>query len=417
MSADTESRPRVLVLGGNRGMVAAVQSVRRAGFWCAVADDLPFPYAFDAADAGVRCGVGDVDGLERAIDELGGVDGVVATNEAGVMSVAALAERRGLRGLPRAVAARIASKLGQREAANSRCPQWAVPFEIVGSAVDVVRVGEAIGWPLVLKPDLSGGGSRGVSVVADAGDAARGYAFAAEAAGGSAVLAERALDGPQFSAEVLIAEGRTEVVAIGRKRKSREPYRVDLAVIYPSGLTPDEYGAAVSMIRDVTAALELHDTAAHIEFAMTAQGPRPIETGARVGGGFTSVLVAASTGCDPLVQCCRIACGLTVEWPAPVDHSRPRGGAVYRFMSYPPGRAVSCTIPDAVAGDPHVLDVSMFLPAGGEIRPLQWTSQRVGMMAVTGPDAASALARADTLAQRVTLTYEDGAVRGPLADA
>jgi biotin carboxylase len=402
----------VMVLGAGRAIVKSVVALKDAGFRCVVVDDLPKPFAFDVADVSVRCAVDDVDGLERVLAQVGNVDGAIATNEAGVSSIAALAARGRIRGGAEATAARLASKLQQRKAINRHCPAWQVPFRVVGDVEDVVMAGEALGWPLILKPDLSGGGSRGVSLVAGPAMADQALTFALTEAKGSAVLAERALDGPQFSAEVLVAGGRAEVIAIGRKRKSRAPYRVDLAVIYP-GLDGDERAAAERMLIDVVQAVGVADSPAHVEFAMTARGPRPIEVGGRVGGGFTSLLAAYSSGCDPFVEAARAACGLPVHWPDPA--AKPKG-AVYGFLAYPPGEAVGYTIPDHVLNDPRVLDVFMLLPADGVVKPLRWTSQRVGMMAVTGETAADALAYFDAVSRELTVAYADGRSRPPLTD-
>lgn len=401
-----------MVLGAGRAVIKSVAALKQAGFRCVVVDDLPQPFAFDVADLGVRCAVDDVEGLDKVIAQVGGVDGAVATNEAGVCSIAALAARGRLRGGSQVVAARLASKFQQREAINRLCPDWQVPFRVVRNVEDVVTAGVALGWPLILKPDLSEGGSRGVSLVSGPGTAEAALMFASDAAGGSVVLAERALDGPQFSAEVLVAGGRAQVIAIGRKRKSQAPYRVDLAVIYP-GLESDERALAERMLTDVVQAMGVAESPAHVEFAMTAEGPRPIEVGGRVGGGFTSLLAAHSSGCDPFVQAARAACGLPVEWPDPA--AAPKG-AVYGFLAYPPGQAVGHAIPQQVSDDLRVLDAFMFLPADGVVRPLQWTSQRIGMMAVTGETAADALAYFDTVSRALTVTYANGQVRPPLTD-
>lgn len=404
-------RPTVMVLGAGRAIVKSVAALKAAGFRVVAVDDLPQPFAFDAADVGVRCAIDDMEGLERVIAEVGGVDGAVATNETGVSVIAGLAAKGLLRGLSPAVAARLASKRQQRQAINDACPEWQVPYRLVRTAQDVAAAGMELGWPLILKPDLSGGGSRGVSLVAGPEAAAEALAFAIAEAGDSAVLAERALDGPQFSAEVMAAEGRIEVVAIGAKRKSKAPYRVDLAVIYP-GLDGDDRALAERMLKDVVRALGVEGSPAHVEFAMTSDGPRPIEVGGRVGGGFTSLLAAYSSGCDPFVQAARAACGLPLEWPGDM----PPKGAVYGFLAFPPGKAVGFAVPDDVANDPRVLDAFMYLPADGLVKPLRWTSQRVGMMAVTGASAPDALAYFDRVSSRLTVTYADGQVRSALTD-
>ena len=65
------------------------------------------------------------------------------------------------------------------------------------------------------------------------------FAFAhAHGLPGSVVVVERALSGPQYSAELMVLDGKTRVLAIGRKIKSEAPYCVDLAIVYP-GVTDE----------------------------------------------------------------------------------------------------------------------------------------------------------------------------------
>ena len=84
----------VMVLGAGRAIVKSVVALKDAGFRCVVVDDLPKPFAFDVADVSVRCAVDDVDGLERVLAQVGDVDGAIATNEAGVSSIAGATTRR-----------------------------------------------------------------------------------------------------------------------------------------------------------------------------------------------------------------------------------------------------------------------------------------------------------------------------------
>jgi biotin carboxylase len=219
-----KKKPKILLIGGNRSTIESIKALRAAGFHVAVAEKLPRQYALAAADIGLEVAPDDISGLQDAICTLGGVDGIMGINETAMASAAELQRRLGLPGLARSVIRKTASKLAQRRA-------WAcdralsVPFtaiealENMGPAIDAVG-----GFPVILKPDRSLGGSRGVSLVTNATDNATAFAFArVHCLLNSAIVVERALHGPQCSAELMVRDGKTRVLAIGRKIKSEAP--------------------------------------------------------------------------------------------------------------------------------------------------------------------------------------------------
>ena len=170
-------------------------------------------------------------------------------------------------------------------------------------------------------------------------------------------------------------------------------------------------GAAETMIASLCAALGFRDGSSHVEFAATAAGLRPIELAMRCGGGLTPQLAGAVGGADPFLAECRRACGLD----APLPPALPlQAEACFRFLLFPPGRAVSAEIPAAVRRHPGVLASEIFLPEDGRILPLQWTSQRSGLLGVVTPPGGGAVALAEELAAQIRLTYADGRCLLPL---
>jgi hypothetical protein len=400
------------MIGGNRSTIGSIKALRAAGFAVAVAEKLPRQYAFEAADRGFEVAADDLDGLRIVIHDCGGVDGVVGINEAAMMSAAVLQQELGLPGLAPEVIRRTTSKLAQRRAWASD-PLLSVPFETVASADALKRaIARVGGYPVIVKPDLSQGGSRGVSLAANDREADTAFAFAREhGLDGSQVLVERALGGPQFSAELATRDGATRVLAIGKKIKSAAPYRVDLAISYP-GVTDEATFAAIErMSAAACLALGITRGPGHIEFAVTPDGPRPIELAARPGGSLTADLAAHVSGYHPMVEAAKLACDLpTGGWP-----DVKRRGAVLMFLAYPPGKAKALHLPDTVTRDAAVLDADARLPDSGMIQPVQWTSQRVGYLGVTGDDGPAALAHALSLAAQVQVENDKGQFLLPLA--
>ena len=402
---------RLLMIGGNRSTIGSIKALRLAGFNVTVAEKLPRQYAFEAADQGFEVAAGDLGGLRAAIRDCGGVDGIVGINEAAMMSAAVLQQELGLPGLAPEVIRRTTSKLAQRRAWAGD-PLLSIPFETVtssGALTDAIaRIG---GYPVIIKPDLSQGGSRGVSLAANDQEAVRAFAFAREhCLEGSQVIVERALEGAQFSAELVTRDGVTQVLAVGKKIKSAAPYRVDLAISYP-GVTDH---ATLTTIKQMAAAacrtLGITRGPAHIEFALTPKGPRPIELGARPGGSLTADLAEHVSGYHPMVEAAKLACDLpTAGWP----DVQCRGAALM-FLAYPPGRAKALHFPDAIKQDAALLDCDARLPDSGVIQPVQWTSQRIGYLGVIGDDGAGTLAYALSLAAEVQVENDKGEFLRPL---
>jgi biotin carboxylase len=399
------------MIGGNRSTIGSIRALRAAGFEVIVAEKLPRQHALAEADIGLAIAPADVEGLCAAIRTLGGVDGIIGINEVAMSSAAELQQRLGLIGLSSVIIRRTGSKLAQRQC-------WAqdldlfVPYRTVETSADVAAAIEAVGgFPVILKPDLSHGGSRGVSLVNQVEGIDVAMAFAREQGlPGSQIIVERALIGPQFSAELLVKNGKTDVLAIGRKVKSAAPYRVDLAIAYP-GVTEKATIAAIQrMCSKATTGLGITRGPGHIEFVLTSDGPRPIELSARCGGSITPDLAAHVCGYHPMVEAARLACGFEVDgdWPP------GRRGAVLMFIAFPPCAIQKLEIPERIATHRSVIDMDYWLPSDGVIHPIRWTSQRTGYIGVVSEDGPTALALANEFAANIRAETIDGDYRVPL---
>jgi carbamoylphosphate synthase large subunit len=403
--------PRILMIGGNRSTIGSIRALRAAGFEVAVAEKLPRQYALAEADIGLEIAPADVPSLFAAIHSLGGVNGIVGINETAMSSAAELQQRLGLIGLPSDVIRRTESKLAQRQC-WAHDPELLVPYKTVETAGELRAAIEAVGGlPVIVKPDLSHGGSRGVSLVNESEEIEGALAFAREQGlPGSQIIVERALCGPQFSAELMVKDAKTSILAIGRKVKSAAPYRVDLAIAYP-GVTDAATLAAIERVcSKATALLGITRGPGHFEFVLTEDGPRPIELAARCGGSITPDLAAHVSGYHPIVEAARLACGLAVDdWRAPA-----RRGAVLMFIAFPPCAVRRLEVPEWIVKHPAVVDIDYWLPADRIIQPIRWTSQRTGYIGLVAEDGQTALTAARKLAANIRVETVDGHFRLPL---
>ncbi len=407
-------RPTVLVLAANRSNVPGIRALQRAGFRVVVADGNPGAAGLAAADIGWAIDPADLPALRRAIGTLERLDGIMTLAEVGVRPAARLAHELGLPGLPLEAAEHATSKAAMRRLWRP-LGEHNLPFAVIEDIREARRAAGLIRtWPLIVKPDRSFGGSRGVQRVDTPGQLVPAVEAAFEAGlPGSGVVIEPFVRGREFSCELFVHAGRTHLLAIGEKVKSPPPWRVDLAVRYPARLST----AQVEQVRRVgsraAALLGIDRGPVHLEFAWSDAGMTLIEAGARTGGGLTPVLVAAATGVDEIVEAARVACG------QPVQNLRPRlaRAAEYRFLILPAGRVVQTHVPASLCEHPNVLDVALTVGPGDVIDPLRSASQRAGILGVVAETRTEATRLADALSAEITVRYDDGRTVHPTIGA
>ncbi len=404
--------PRILILGGNRYNLRGIQALREAGFYVFVADRNPQAPGLAAADVALPLDLYDYEGILAAVRQHGGVDGVVSLNEAGVRPADYLARALGLPSIGQTAAERATSKAAMRQAwADS---PFSVDFRIAYTLAEATQAAQELGgFPLLMKPDRSFGGSRGVSRVDTPHDLPAAFAFAQQwGLPNSAVVVEQFIPSVhEYSSEVLLHEGQIAILAIGEKLRSPSyPYRVDIRIQYPSVFAPEQMAQIEQMYAFATRALGLTYGVAHIEFGMTAELPKLFELGARTGGGHIPQIVKHVSGVDELAEVCRMACGLP---PTQRHPSRWRGG-VYHFLVFPQGRVQQFVIPDEVRCHPNVWDVDITFSNGSLLGPLDTAASRAGFIVTLGDTRADAVAVADWACQRIYACYDDGQIHHAL---
>jgi biotin carboxylase len=393
--------PRVLVLGASRYNVLVVRAIREGGFFTVVADGNDAAPGLRAGDAAVIADIRDAAAV-REIARAQRVDGIVPLGEAGVRAASRASEDLGLPTITTEAAWNATSKVNMRRCWDA-IPEYSVPWQLVREDDRGEAAVEAVGgYPVIVKPDRTHGGSRGVSRADDgvqleaAIELARGSGMTRE------VLVEKFITSlSEHSAEVLIHGGEVAVVAVGEKVKTRGRFRVDLSVRYPADVDVQQ------MCSRAVETLGLTRGPAHIEFAITERGPMLIELGARAGGGHTPLLARHVSGVDEAVAICRMATG---QDPGPL---RPvfRRGAEYRFLTFPPGTLAEAIIPEEVRAHPAVVDVDILVPPGGTLRDVQTGSDRAGFVVTIGETRDEAVRVADWAAGEIRVRYADGEVR------
>jgi biotin carboxylase len=273
-----------------------------------------------------------------------------------------------------------------------------------------------VGGRIVVKP-VDGVASLHIHPVADAAGAGAVWRSLVEV-GLDVALAEEFLEGPVVSVDSFSYDGRH--LPIGYSQYRMNERFVEWEVSTPSRYAAPYREALFDLTPRLLDAVGLREGPSHSEFVLTADGPRVLESHARLAGSGAPELVRRAFGVDLNRWFLTVPLGID-ELP---QHSpAPIAGAAVRFFTPDPGTVKRITL------DPD-LDIELrqlapgetpkvFLPhldefrdaevaaviaknPGDEIPPLLTVADCVSGYAIaTGRDAADAVARTDAVDEAI----------------
>ncbi|GHH69067.1 carboxylase [Streptosporangium violaceochromogenes] len=391
-------RRRLLVIGSGGRVFreyALSGMARRADLILVNGADVtwPAPYVVESHVADLA----DLDGLTRLAQGLG-LDGVLTYDEAQVSTAAELAARLGLPHTDAAAIGRAKDKFALRKCLDA-AGLSPVRHGIAYSAKQAREIATRVGYPLVCKPPALGG-SVGVVRVDDARALDEAFSLAntvdyfGQTSLVAGVLIEEYLDGPEYSVESVVWEGRAHPLVVAEKELAFPPYFEELAHIVPAAPHPD-LDDALRMVVEAHRALGLDRLVTHTEFKLTGQGPRIVEVNVRLGGGLIPRLGQLALGVDVAAAAADVAVGV------PPDLCAGRQEAASILMVYPghPIRFQALGLRHDPAGYPGLVDFARIQEPGTELRlPPDGFLSRLGYVIVTGATREECLARRSTVA-------------------
>lgn len=368
-----------------------VQQAREEGFWvCSVWDpSLQSPDYLRRverqSDAFVCTDFGDREAFQhllrrvarncgaRWIYHIGREDSMVATYE--------VAEELGLAPNPTQAVRLLNDKLATRAVLQSA--GLSLVRHAGADSVDAVRALLAdFGLPAIVKP-TSLSGSRGVYLLCEPDDVDRWVALVDSYRCPGPFLVEEQLTGPEFSVESLSADGRHTIVGITAKAVTAPPLFVETGHVHPAPLPADQRRAIEALVRRLLDLCGYRFGPAHTEVILTVDGPRVVESQARLGGDRIHRLVELSTGLDLERAVFRTLAGAPL--PAHVSHRRiVRIG----YLNFPPGLVTSVTGIDRAAQSPGVDEVVLPFAVGDRVPVTLDSKSRHGHVIVAGGSAA-----------------------------
>ncbi len=403
----TSDRTLWIVSGGAEA-VPGIQRARAMGLHVVVSDVNPSAPGFAVADEAVLADTYDVDATVAAAAKYHGtrrpIDGVMCMAADVPLTVATVAERLRLPGIPVASARLAADKLAMKQAfERAGVP---IPWFASIASVDELRalVG-ARGLPIVLKP-VDGRGARGVLRLTERTDLAWAFGHAKSQSRSGGVMVEEYLAGPQISTEGLLVDGvGTTCGFIDRNYEHLEtfaPYIVENGGEQPSALPLPAQRQISNVAMDAGRAMGIVSGNVKGDMVWTERGPYVIEIAARLSGGWMSTdQIPLGTGVDLIGGSIRLALGEKV----PAEDIRPRWhrGVAIRYFFPPPGRVESIAGADAIAAQPWVHRLGFFVEPGEVMQPITDHTKRAGFVITTGATREEAVDRARSVVESVRI--------------
>ena len=329
------------------------------------------------------------------------IDGVIhPCSEVAMMVMGRINDEMHLHGISRETAVRATNKHLMREA-----------FEAYGapSPKSYCTTNVKEGWLLfqsisgkaILKPSRNSG-SRGIAEIEQNlsyEEFAPLFERSKSESRDASVMVEQFVEGPEFSVEIIVSNGKVNVLQVTDKKTTEAPFFVELGHSQPSQFPVD----IVEKIKDAAVkgvkALQLNDCAAHAEVKVQDGKPYIMEIGARLGGDFISTeLTHLSTGIDMVAAAINVALG---NKPNLKPVTLPQGVAI-RYFTPCPGIVQSIEGLDALSR-PEVYDAELYVKPGDTVHEVKSSLDRSGHVIVKEATAQKAIEIAESIINNVKI--------------
>ena len=335
------------------------------------------------------------------------IDAVITTSELAVIPTSELADLIGTRyDRPDALKAavfkdRLRTVLHENTIPSTRFAV-ATDIEAIRAAVG------AVGYPLVVKP-TRGTAKESSAILKDDGDLER---FIADLTVGRRIssgikaflspqfVVEAYIVGAFYSAEIIAIDGELHLLTTMRRGRSQHDDLVEVAAAMPSGLGVEQDRAVLDYLRRVFACLGLKIGIYHVEFIMSADGPRLVEINARMMGGTAPILFQAMTGVDPYELLIDLHLGRLADFQPPAVS----GAGVILAVGAPSGGVLprdAKRISEKILSQFDVVSNRTRIQDGLALRPFEGNFSNLGSLVIRTDASGDALAQAQEVLSRL----------------
>ncbi|MDX9959839.1 MAG: ATP-grasp domain-containing protein, partial [Spirochaetia bacterium] len=399
----------ILILGAGVMQGPVIQLARQKGYRVCVADGNDKAVHAKDADEFVHVDLKDKEALAAAAAGLPGLAGVMTAGTDFSASVAWVAEKLGLPGIPHETALDASDKARMRTrlaAAGVPVPSFA--YGTIDDDPEKLAAGFVPGglpvYPVVVKP-VDNMGARGCRLVRKASELATAWKDAVSHSRSGRAIIEEYLDGPEFSLDAIVHSGTIHIRGIADRHIHFEPYFIEMGHTMPTAYGPEIVEAVVEVFKSGIRALGINRGAAKGDIKYTRKGAFVGEIAARLSGGYMSGWTYPhSSGIEPSAEAIDIACGVV---PAEASPLRDWVCAERAFISIP-GKVQEIRNLESAADIPGVTELFSRITPGDTVRFPVNNVEKCGNVIAAGPDRAQVESSAATAARSVLIRLQPG---------
>lgn len=391
---------RILIIGASILQLPMIQKAKEMGLYVGVLDMDPNAVGIQFADEYFCVSTIDIPRAVQAAKEFR-PDGVATlATDMPVRTIAAICEELGLYGVSKETAVKATDKIKMIQAfeAHDVAHPW---YFAVENREAFEKIKDRVQFPCIIKP-ADNSGSRGVALNNNIEELEASYDYAASSSRGGAVMIEEYLVGPEVSVELIVTNGTAHILQVTDKLTTGAPHFVEMGHSQPSRLPAETLAQIKSLAAKAAAAVGIVDGAAHVEMIVTAEGPKMVELGARMGGDcITTHLVPLSTGIDMTACVINIAIG---EKPD-LEQKFEKGSAI-RYLPQKEGTVTRIEGIREAAAMHGIQQVSIVHGEGASVHTVHSSGDRIGFVIAQDENAAAAVADCESAAALIRVTYD-----------
>lgn len=384
---------KIMILGASILQLPAIQQAKAMGYRVVAVDMNPDAVGFQ--EEGIEKEIISTIDIPAVVEaaKRHNIDGVMTlASDMPMRSVAAVAKELGLVGISDETALKATNKAVMRQALKDHNVPIPKFFKVSNKdAYDqAVRQFDSA---FIVKP-ADNSGSRGIFKIEELSDVqtiTQAYEYSRQFSRSGDVVVEEFMSGPEVSVETLTVNGQCHVIQITDKLTTGAPHFVEMGHSQPTKHSEE----TAQRIRDVAVAankaIGITNGPSHTEIIITAEGPKIVELGARLGGDcITTHLVPLSTGVNMVACCIQIALG---ELP----DTRPlfNKASAIRYFHQKAGTIKHISGVGVAQNFEGIKQISIVHGAGEQITEIDSSAARMGFVIAQGENAEQAVSRCE----------------------
>ena len=392
-----------MVMGAAIEQVPGIKKAKEMGYEVAVIDYNPNAVGIPLADRFYCVSTIDLEGVLDAAQDFKTDGFLTLATDLPMRAVAYACEKLGIPGISQH-AALLATDKGEMIKALKKQGVETPWYYLVDSIEELAGLKDTLTYPCIMKP-TDNAASRGVALIHSADELLSTYGYSRVQSHSGQIILEEYMVGPEVSVEVLSYQGEAHVLQITDKLTSGAPHFVEIGYNQPSELGADICDRVRDLAIRAVKALGIETGPAHVEIIVTAEGPKIVELGARLGGDcITSHLVYLSTGVDMVKETIKVLCG-----EKPALHPCYEKGASIRFLTSDRlGVLAGVEGEDDARAVEGIVEVSDIMKPGDCIESIRSSDDRVAYVVSQGKTVTESSASAEEALHKLKVRICEG---------